>query len=268
MGMAVFGDNLKKLREQSGFTQQQVAHIIGCANRQDVSRHERGQLPRVDVAMRLGSAYGVSVEKLYPDLQRRIQDETVERIAAVACRREVCVSSPDETTILAIYPSVHRIGVAVFAVPRLVSTAVRKLRSTAVPLERLQQWTHIVAELVRTYRADVIVVEKLPDRGSRHNTALLAFIKILKQLARRQGIAVVEYTTTYVRESLVPPGLPTTNAVLFRLVAGHFVELRDYLPRVQRAIDEGPRHFASMFLATALGWMWMREHGMSGGLAA
>jgi len=62
-----FGPHLRRLRERSGKTPEQLAELIGV-HPMAVRKWETGQRlwPRLDVAARLARVLGVSLEKLLP----------------------------------------------------------------------------------------------------------------------------------------------------------------------------------------------------------
>jgi len=61
----LFGQRVKKLREQRGWTQQELAGRAGLTN-DTISNYERGRRtdPPVSVVWAVASAFGVSVEEL------------------------------------------------------------------------------------------------------------------------------------------------------------------------------------------------------------
>lgn len=60
--------HLREVRKSKGLTQKEVAEAL-LISKDSLSRYERGeQDPRLDVAIRLGKYYNVSMESLY-DIQ-------------------------------------------------------------------------------------------------------------------------------------------------------------------------------------------------------
>lgn len=59
-----------------GFTQQQVADIIGYHSRGDVSHYERGRkLPSLVTALKLEIVYRVPIAFLFPDLFHELKEQ-------------------------------------------------------------------------------------------------------------------------------------------------------------------------------------------------
>lgn len=74
-------NNLKKIRKQKGVTQHTLA-VICSQTASDISRYERGKcMPGYIVLRRIVRFLEVSVEKIYPELEKlnREVDESVER---------------------------------------------------------------------------------------------------------------------------------------------------------------------------------------------
>lgn len=68
-------ENLKILRKKQGYTQQELANILKVA-KTTVSTWERGAAkPRMDVASKLASLYGISVSQLIGE-SNLVEDET------------------------------------------------------------------------------------------------------------------------------------------------------------------------------------------------
>ena len=68
-------ENLKILRKKHGYTQQELANILKVA-KTTVSTWERGAAkPRMDVASKLASLYGISVSQLIGE-SNLVEDET------------------------------------------------------------------------------------------------------------------------------------------------------------------------------------------------
>lgn len=67
-------NRLWKYRRRIGFTQHQVAALVGYVSRTDISHFEAGRkLPSLLMALRLEIVYRVPVAFLYPDLYGRLK---------------------------------------------------------------------------------------------------------------------------------------------------------------------------------------------------
>ncbi|HEY2296117.1 MAG TPA: helix-turn-helix transcriptional regulator [Jatrophihabitans sp.] len=63
---ATFGDNLRRLREQRGFSQELLAERAGV-DRKLIYRTELGQTsPRLDAVVQIATALGIAVRDLMP----------------------------------------------------------------------------------------------------------------------------------------------------------------------------------------------------------
>lgn len=59
-----FGKNLKRERMKKGYSQRELAEIVGITN-PAICKYERNQrIPMVDVAFKLAEALGVTVDEL------------------------------------------------------------------------------------------------------------------------------------------------------------------------------------------------------------
>lgn len=69
-------NRLWQYRKRMGFTQRQVALILGYASPTDLSHYERGRkLPSLTTALKLGVVYRIPVEFLYHDLYVQLKEE-------------------------------------------------------------------------------------------------------------------------------------------------------------------------------------------------
>jgi len=65
-----------RYRERLGFTQDQLAHLVGCRRAQTIRRIESGStLPGVITALRLSAALRTPVEFLYQETFMNLRDE-------------------------------------------------------------------------------------------------------------------------------------------------------------------------------------------------
>ena len=71
-----YPNHLTRYRERLGFTQQQLAHIIGCRSRETVGRFESGEtLPGTMTLLRLSAVVRIPVEFLYQETYLGIREE-------------------------------------------------------------------------------------------------------------------------------------------------------------------------------------------------
>lgn len=62
--MSVIGDQIKKYRIKSGYTQEQLGRMIGVTT-QAVSKWERGGLPDTEILPRIAQSLGISIDTLF-----------------------------------------------------------------------------------------------------------------------------------------------------------------------------------------------------------
>ncbi len=73
-------NSLRKFRKINGYTQKQVAHILGVRNSAMISRWENGScLPSYLNVIRLAALYSTMCDALYLDLVRMVREEIRER---------------------------------------------------------------------------------------------------------------------------------------------------------------------------------------------
>jgi transcriptional regulator with XRE-family HTH domain len=62
--------NLRTHRRRSGLTQRELAGILGCISKDQVSRHERGKnIPPLPVALGYEIVFGVPVSQIFPGVR-------------------------------------------------------------------------------------------------------------------------------------------------------------------------------------------------------
>jgi transcriptional regulator with XRE-family HTH domain len=73
-------NSLRKYRKTSGYTQKQVAEVLGVRNSAMISRWENGsRLPSYLNVLRLAALYSTITDALYLDLSRTVREEMGER---------------------------------------------------------------------------------------------------------------------------------------------------------------------------------------------
>ncbi len=109
---------LKTVRAQCGLSQAKVGRLIGTIQ-QRIADYEQGKLlPSLSTAASLAAIYRVPVEQLFPSLFAHMRRQTERRWRRFArLWRPQYDPIPNSFTALAVYPSIRRIGRAVFAAP-------------------------------------------------------------------------------------------------------------------------------------------------------
>jgi len=80
-----------------------------------------------------------------------------------------------------------------------------------------------------------------------------------KALARERRMVFATYTPGDMHDTLTPPGLPRTKAILARLLASQYPQLQPYVSRLSRGIGDTEPYYTALFIAAALGLAWMRQ---------
>ena len=102
--MKRFGENLKRIRLERGWTQEEMANILHTS-KQVISRYENGQRsPRVSVAADYADLLGVPVSKLMPEKEEGSQDDTRHTITMTSASYSVRPLPPGLTPISRIRP--------------------------------------------------------------------------------------------------------------------------------------------------------------------
>ena len=93
---------IRELRKQKGFTQQQLADIVGVSN-VSLSNYERGvQAPDIEILSRLADALGVSVDTLIGRNIDLIEDHPITQEAKILAKGVDRLSPSDRRQILEI----------------------------------------------------------------------------------------------------------------------------------------------------------------------
>lgn len=86
---------LRKYRKVSGYTQRQVALMLGVRNTGMISRWENGsRLPHPINVFRLAALYGVMADALYIDLIRRLREEMKAKREKLEARSQKLTGKP------------------------------------------------------------------------------------------------------------------------------------------------------------------------------
>jgi transcriptional regulator with XRE-family HTH domain len=74
---------LRSLRRHAGFSQRDLAELIGYPSHDQISRHERGDnLPSLLIALSYEAVFGLSIAELFPGVYTAVQDGIEQRLAA------------------------------------------------------------------------------------------------------------------------------------------------------------------------------------------
>ena len=93
---------LRAYRKKSGFTQRDVAFLLGCQNGAQVSRYEkRRRLPPLQTALACEAVFGIPVAELFAGLRERVGREIEKRLLELRSRLQTKTSKGSETRVIA-----------------------------------------------------------------------------------------------------------------------------------------------------------------------
>lgn len=72
---------LRAHRKKSGLTQRELARLVGNSNEATVSRHERGSIPSLRIALAYATVFQVRAADLFPALHQAIGRNVEAQIA-------------------------------------------------------------------------------------------------------------------------------------------------------------------------------------------
>lgn len=150
-------------------------------------------------------------------------------------------------TILAIDPGTRELGYAVLRGRQLLDSGVLALRHLP-PERRLARVREVVERLVRADSPDVIVVEDIPNRPSGLMVGLPSLGRLLRRMARANGLELATYSAKAARRTLLNNGWAGKSEVVEPLVGRH-PQLRVYRGQNRKWKD---RYWHNMFDAIAL----------------
>jgi len=148
--------------------------------------------------------------------------------------------------ILAINPGTRYIGVAVFEGPELLDWRV-KVTKGRWSKEKPNKLMLIVRSFIDRYEPDVLAIKKL--QCSRSSENLNRLIHRIKQLSKRKGLRVHQYSIKEVEKFFFPEG-KTNKRKLAEILALKYPELSHELKKEKA--NKNPYHIR-MFEAAALG---------------
>jgi Holliday junction resolvasome RuvABC endonuclease subunit len=154
--------------------------------------------------------------------------------------------------ILAVNPGSRYIGIAVFRGFELSDWGV-KVVSGKTPSGKLASVRAILRDCVERYDPDVLAIKRL--HRSRSSRRLNDLVKTIKQLCRRRGIKIYQYSIQDVKGALCPPGRANKRKLAEVLAATYPVLAHELQRERQR---RNPYH-VRMFEAVALGTACYRQ---------
>ncbi len=90
---------LRANRKRAGFSQEEVAFLLGCGNQAQVSLYERSaRLPTLKTALAYKAVFGTPIEELFAGIYQEIEREVLQRAEMLAQR--IYSDTPDPLTAL------------------------------------------------------------------------------------------------------------------------------------------------------------------------
>lgn len=163
-----------------------------------------------------------------------------------------------KNTIMALYTGARQFGVAIFPGPHKVKAFVRNINVESQRV--IRHWRKVVSTLVKRFEPKILVIEKIQPTDKRRGKLLKRIIAVVKDIAKRCKIKVIEYMSGTVYRTLIPPLLRRTKAQLPSILAGHYPQLKRYELRTRRRIGESEFYFMRLFMAVALGMTYFHQH--------
>lgn len=164
--------------------------------------------------------------------------------------------------VLAIDPTSRGFGFVILEGPRLVvDWGVKTGRATSI--EREQQLLARIDDLIRHYRPQIIVLEKVGDSGSRRGGRVRLLIGAIGNMAAWQGIAVRRISISRVRRVFSTFGAQSKHDIAC-VVVMHLPEIAVRVPR-RRKPWMGEDYRMAVFDAAALALTYFYGRGCWGG---
>jgi transcriptional regulator with XRE-family HTH domain len=90
-----FDNYLRTFRKTRGFTQREVAFLLGCHNAAKVSRYEHSKrVPELETIFAYATIFGISVQELFAGIEERAQRHARHRVRLLARRLERQTKNP------------------------------------------------------------------------------------------------------------------------------------------------------------------------------
>jgi len=153
--------------------------------------------------------------------------------------------NPD--TILALDPGLRELGYAVLVGKSLVTSGVLPLRWLH-PRRRLQRVEESLDAWIRAYRPRVLVLEHIPKRPLDSLAGLPALGRLLRRIAGRKRVKLVEYSAKTARRTVPGNGWAGKREVA-EAITGLFPDLRVHLTQNRKWKE---RYWQNMYDAIAL----------------
>lgn len=140
--------------------------------------------------------------------------------------------------ILGIDPGSRHLGIAILDGENLVLHDVLTVRNRESPQEILAEITDRLAEIIATYRPDLIAIERTVAGRNRRTAILDVLFSEILALARRERIPVMPISPSTAKKFVTGFGWSTKAEVASAIVARWYPELRAYVGMLTTAQAE------------------------------
>ncbi len=155
----------------------------------------------------------------------------------------------NHSKILAIDPGTREMGIAFLDEGKLIHFGVKVIKKRKSPHEILREGRKIILRLIKDFKPDVLVVEKVFFANNRSASVLNVFVDEIRAIGRRKGIKVIGYAPSTAKKLICGNGRASKEEVA-RVVISKFPELKVYLTQDRKWKE---KYHQNIFDAVALG---------------
>ncbi|MBM4305165.1 MAG: crossover junction endodeoxyribonuclease RuvC [Deltaproteobacteria bacterium] len=158
----------------------------------------------------------------------------------------------NHSKILAIDPGTREMGIAFLDDGKLIHFGVKVIKKRKPPHEILKEGRKIILRLIKDFKPDALVVEKVFFANNRSASLLNVFVDEIRAIGRRKGIKVIGYAPSTAKKMICGNGRASKEEVA-RAVVSTFPELRVFLTQDRKW---KARYHQNMFDAVGLGMIF------------
>lgn len=261
-------DNYLRIhRMRLGFTQRELAFLLGGSSREKVSYYELGQRePTSEILVACQIIFGIEGRLLFPAMYRRIttavkrraqrllertiegDNDTPEAQYRKGVLKGIIHQQDDEIAhhrvVMAIDPIPRGFGFAIFDGPREpIDWGVKYIREDKDILS-LQK----AKELIDTYRPDVFVIEDHGGEGSDRAKRIGYLLDDMATLAQEENVSVYRYSRAQIQKAFSPD---TTKQGIAEVIAMLIPPFQQEVPP-ERKVWMSERYRMGVFDAVSL----------------
>lgn len=163
--------------------------------------------------------------------------------------------SRNHSKILAIDPGTREMGIAFLEGEKILYHGVKAIPKKRFPHETLREGRKVILRLIKDFKPDVLVVEKVFFVNNRSASLLNVFVDEIRAIGRRKGIKVIGYAPSTAKKLICGNGRASKEEVA-RVVISKFPELKVYLTQDRKWKE---KYHQNMFDAVALGMIFVKH---------